>query len=100
LALLRSAFPNTRLEPETTVNLWYSIYCNEDFAVASKATEIIIATSDFFPSHKKFGEALQRARIILSEESKPKQIASFSEDSVNKKIQTICDWWANGEMDC
>lgn len=99
MALLRSAFPNTRIEPETTVNLWYSLYCNEDFAVARKATEIVITTCDFFPSHNKFREALHRARVIMSEETKPKQISALSEDSVNKKIQTICDWWEKGEID-
>lgn len=99
MALLRSAFPNTRIDPEATVNLWYALYNAEDFEIAKKATEIVIKTSDFFPSHKKFGEALHKARLIQSEETKPKCISPLSEDSVNKKIQTICDWWENGEIE-
>lgn len=96
LALLHSAFPNTRIDAEATVNLWYSLYCNEDFETVKRATELIIRTNSYFPNHKDFGKALFACK---SEEKKTPRISSLSEDSVNKKIQTICDWWANGEMD-
>lgn len=98
LALLRSAFPNTRIDAETTVNLWYSLYCQEEFNVVKKATEIIITTLDFFPSHKQFGEALVRAKMLMAYEDKTKLLSPITEDSVNKKIQVITDWWEDDEI--
>ena len=64
LALLRAAFPNTRIEAETTVNLWYSLYYDEDFEIAKKATEHIIRTNKFFPTHYDFGSALSRVKYL------------------------------------
>ena len=66
LALLRTAFPNTRIEPETTVALWFSLYQDVDFEVAKKATEHIIRTSKFFPTHYDFGEAIRRVEYLES----------------------------------
>ena len=94
--MLHSAFPNTRIDAESTVNLWYSLYCNEDFEVVKKATELIIRTSKYFPNHNDFGKALFACKSEMEETSR---LPSLSEDSVNKKIQSICDMWANGEMD-
>ena len=94
MALLRSAFPNTRIEPETTVNLWSSLYINEDFSIAKKATELIIKTSTFFPTHKEFSKALFACRGPATPH---KELPAYSDETVQKKIDAICEWWANDE---
>ena len=94
--MLHSAFPNTRIDAEATVNLWYSLYCNEDFEVVKKATVLIIRTNKYFPNHSDFSKALFACKSEMNETS---CLPSVSDDSVNKKIQLICDWWESGEMD-
>lgn len=75
MALLRSAFPNTRIDPESTINLWFALYHNEDFEVAKSATELVIKTCDYFPSHNEFGKALFRCKSLKQiEQSQPKLI--------------------------
>lgn len=94
MALLRAAFPNTRIDAESTVNLWYGLYSQEDFEVAKKATELVIRTSDFFPSHKEFGKALFSCRS--SGQGQPK-LPELSEDSIQKKIDAIMEIWKDSE---
>lgn len=96
MALLQTAFPNTRIDAEPTVNLWYSLYSNEDFEVAKKATELIIRTNTYFPNHREFAKALFSCKAEMKEKS---YLPSLSEDSVDKKINLICEWWEKGEMD-
>ena len=82
MALLQTAFPNTRIDPEPTVNLWYSLYANEDFEIAKKATEHIIRTNKFFPTHNDFGEALRRIKYLEAIPKKmPTAIPANTEDT-------------------
>ena len=98
MALLQSAFPNTRIDPETTVNLWYSLYCNEQFEAVKKATEIVITSSSFFPSHKEFGEALFRAKMLIGVEQRRKLISKNSEYTINKKLEEIDEMWRSDDF--
>lgn len=96
MALLQTAFPNTRIDAEPTVNLWYSLYKEVDFDVAKKATELIIRTETFFPTHQAFGKAL----FACQEKSElSSRLPAYSEETVNQKLNLISEWWENGEMD-
>ena len=94
LALLRTAFPNTRIEAETTVNLWYSLYHDVDFEIAKKATEHIIRTNKFFPTHYDFGEALRRVEYLAAiPEPKRQQLPAHAENTVEDILAEVEGMW-------
>ena len=89
LALLQTAFPNTRIDADATVNLWYSMYRDVDFAVAKRATELVIKNNDFFPNHKEFGKALYACSVCNDIENEPKKISKYSQESEDRIIENI-----------
>ena len=94
MALLRTAFPNTRIEPETTVNLWYSLYHDVDFEIAKKATEHIIATNKFFPTHSDFGEALRRIEYLSAiPKQEFKSLPAYAENTTEDILDEIENLW-------
>lgn len=95
LALLRSAFPNTRIDPETTVNLWYSLYYNEDFEVAKKATELCIRTGKYFPNHEQFAKALYACREPVQIHC---AIPQYTEEHIQRKLDEIEEMWRSDDL--
>lgn len=63
MAILKTAYPNTKVEPRETFNLWYAVYGKADFEIAKMATNHIIRTEKFFPTILEFGKQLQAATL-------------------------------------
>ena len=97
LALLQTAFPNTRIDSDATFKLWYSLYKDVDFEVAKKATEFVIRTNDFFPTHKEFGKAITACSAEIN--NRPPAISEYSNETIERKIQAIIEMWETGELD-
>lgn len=92
LTLLKTAFPNTKADvnPEQTFALWYSLFGKEEFAIAKKATEIVITSGgDFFPSVNQFGNAIERAKLIMSPQA---TMITATNKSENDKAKELVQW--------
>lgn len=63
MALLKTAYPNTKVDAQDTFKLWYSVYGKADFDLAKMATMHIIRTQKYFPTILEFGKQLQAASI-------------------------------------
>ena len=91
LAILKTAYPNTRLDAESTFTLWYSEFGQEDFAVARQATSIVIKQDkDFFPTIGRFSKAIERAKILINT-PEPK-LLSANDYQERKRAQELVDW--------
>lgn len=89
LAILQTAYPNTRIDAEKTFTLWYSEFGQEDFRVAKLATDVIIKQDNFFPSINRFSKAIERAKILIS--TPEQKLLSANDYQKRKEAQELVD---------